>query len=135
VSAPSLRVFRLSRASYFAVLFVAFGVTPFVRSAPLILLYLIPAAAAAYIVRTATFVDASGIAVRALIGERRMPWDTIRGLSITGRSVYAVLADGSVRLPCVRVSDLAALAAASGQHLPELPEATPKFAPGRRSRR
>ena len=134
VPAPSARVFRLSRATYFAIFFVACGVTPFVRSWPLVALYLIPVAVAVYVGRTATFVDSSGIAVRALIGERRIPWSDIRGLSVTGRSIYAVLADGSVRLPCVRLADLAAVAAASGDHLPDLPEATPKYAPQRRHR-
>jgi hypothetical protein len=59
----------------------------------------------------------------------------MRGLSITGRSVYAVLESGSVRLPCVRQGDLAAVARASGGRLPEIPEERPKFAPGRRRRR
>jgi Bacterial PH domain len=135
MSVPSARVFRLSRASYFAVVFVAFGVTPFVRSWSLALVYLVPLAVACYIARTATFVDDSGIAIRAFLGERRLPWAQIRGLSITGRSVYAVLADGSIRLPCVRQTDLSAIAAASGDHLPDLPAPTPKYAPGRRTRR
>ena len=134
VPAVTTRVFRLSRATYLADFFVFCGVTPFVRSWPLVALYLIPVAVIVYIARTATFVDDSGVAVRALIGERRMPWSEIRGLSITGRNIYAVLAEASVRLPCVRLADLAALAQASGDHLPELPQATPKFAPGRRRR-
>jgi hypothetical protein len=135
MSAPSTRVYRLSRASYFAVLFVVFGVTPFVRSWPLATLYVLPVLIVVYIVRTATFVDDSGIAVRALIGERRMPWTEIRGLSVTGRSVYAVLGDASIRLPCVRLRDLTSIAAASGGHLPELTEPTEKYAPSRRTRR
>jgi hypothetical protein len=98
------------------------------------ILYVIPVAGAVFIARTATIVDEDGIAVRALIGRRLLPWDQVRGLSVTGRSVYAVTDDGAVRLPCVRVSDLAALSGASGGHVPQLPEATPKYAPSRRRR-
>jgi hypothetical protein len=79
-------------------------------------------------------VDASGITVRALIGQRRLPWNDVRGLSVTGRSIYVVTASGSVRLPCVRIADLAALTVASAGHLPPLPEATPKLPPSRRRR-
>jgi hypothetical protein len=39
-----------------------------------------------------------------------------------------------VRLPCVHVSDLAAVSAASGGRLPQLREPTPKPAAGRRRR-
>jgi hypothetical protein len=98
------------------------------------LVYLLPVAAAVYIARTATIVDDAGITVRALIGRRRLPWTDVRGLSVTGRSVYVVVADGAVRLPCVRTADLAAVARASDGHLPQLREATPKYAPSRRRR-
>jgi hypothetical protein len=59
----------------------------------------------------------------------------VRGLSVSGRSVYAVCEDGLVRLPCVTVAGLAALSAASGGHLPQLAPPTPRSAPARRPRR
>jgi len=130
----SSRVFRLPRSAYLAVLFLALCVTPLVQHPLVAILYVIPVAGAVFIARTATIVDEDGIAVRALIGRRLLPWDEVRGLSVTGRSVYAVTDDGAVRLPCVRVSDLAALSRASGGHVPQLPEATPKYAPSRRRR-
>jgi hypothetical protein len=49
--------------------------------------------------------------------------------------VLLVLADGAVRLPCVRVADLGAVSRASGGHLPELRDPVPRFAPQRRRRR
>jgi hypothetical protein len=49
--------------------------------------------------------------------------------------VYLVCRDGAVRLPCVRISDLAALSKASGGRLPAVAEPTAKFAPSRRPRR
>jgi hypothetical protein len=146
----SSRVFRLPRMAYAIVLFLALCVTAFApgpRSglyrgdegtsldSPLWwLIYLLPVAAAAYIARTATIVDDAGITVRALLGRRRLPWADVRGLSVTGRSVYAVTGDGAVRLPCVRIADLAAVSLASDGHLPPLREATPKYAPSRRRR-
>jgi len=101
-----------------------------------LLLLVIPVVAAIFIRRTATIVDTEGITVRAAFGSRRLPWESIRGLSVTGRSVYAVLfGGGSVRLPCVTVADLAGVSRASGGRLPEVAAPRPKFAPSRRSRR
>jgi hypothetical protein len=131
----SSRVFRLPRSAYLVVLFLALCTTPLVQHPLASIAYLIPVAAAVFIARTATIVDARGITVRALAGHRILPWADVRGLSVTGRSVYAVTDGGAVRLPCVRLADLAALSAASGGHLPQLPEATPKYAPSRRTRR
>ncbi|HEY7048654.1 MAG TPA: PH domain-containing protein [Jatrophihabitantaceae bacterium] len=130
----SSRVFRLPRSAYLAVLFLALCVTPLVQHPLAAILYVIPVAGTVFIARTATIVNEDGIAVRALIGRRMLPWDQVRGLSVTGRNVYAVTDDGAVRLPCVRVSDLAALSGASGGRVPQLPEATPKYAPSRRRR-
>ncbi len=127
-------MFRLPRSAYLAVLFLALCATPLVQHPLASFVYVIPVAAAVFIARTATIVDDHGITVRALAGHRRLPWTDLRGLSVTGRNVYAVTDAGAVRLPCVRLADLAALSAASGGHLPQLPEATPKYAPSRRRR-
>jgi hypothetical protein len=110
------------------------------QGAPLVvgwhtLLLVIPAVIALFIRRTATFVDSDGIRVRAVLGSRRLPWPEIRGVAVSGRSIYAVLADGSVRLPCVRQSDLGAVSRASEGRLPPIADAKPKFAPQRRRRR
>ena len=146
---PPAQTFRLPRTAYLALLFIAFGVWPVAlyggestsggyaspaALTPAIVLFVLPLVAACYIARTATVVNASGITVRALFGAREFGWDEIRGLSLTGTTVYAVLADGSVRLPCVRLTDLAALSRASGGRLPEIAEARPKYAPQRRRR-
>ena len=130
----SPRVFRLPKQAYLAVLALAFGVTPMVQHPLAAVVYVVPVAAAIFIARTATVVDGDGLAVRALVGRRLLRWADVRGLSVTGRSVYAVTDDAAVRLPCVRVSDLAALSAASGGRLPDLPEAKQKYAPSSRRR-
>jgi hypothetical protein len=145
---PRTRIFRLPRTTYLVLLFLAAGAWPTAlyggqaggysstaALSPLVLLFLLPFIAAAFIARTATVVDADGLTVRAAFGKRRLPWGEVRGLAITGSTVYAVLADGSVRLPCVRVADLAEVSRASGGRLPEIAEPTPKYPPQRRRRR
>jgi len=134
----------LPAPAYLVVLFLLFGTAPLAltgdgsyaaRAAlgPRALLILI--LAALFIARTRTVVGESGVSVRAVLGTRHMAWSEIRGLSVTERTVYVVCRDGSVRLPCVRISDLAAVSAASGGRLPEVAPATPKYAPSRQRRR
>jgi Bacterial PH domain len=147
------RVFRLPAPAYLVVLFLFFGVMPVAftasafhfdakggeQGAPGVigwptLFLLVPVLAAVFIRRSATIVDAAGIRVRALFGSRQLSWDDLRGISVDGRSVYAVLPDGSLRLPCVRVADLGAVSRASGGRLPEIDDPKPKYAPQRRRR-
>ena len=149
------QTFRLPRSAYFVVLFLLFCTIPLALAGngihnadpdsgssasdvvlgPRLLLLLIPIAAAVFIARTRTRVDERGVSVHALFGRRLLPWIEVRGLSVTDRSVYAVCADGAVRLPCVRVGDLHAIAAASGGRLPDIPPAPVKSAPARRPSR
>jgi hypothetical protein len=137
-------ILRLPRSSYLGIAFLVVGIAPLglyggsdhpeqARISLLTLLYLIPVLAAFYIARTLTLVNSDGIVVRALFGQRAVLWSDVRGLSVGGRNIYAVLTDGAaLRLPCVRVRDLAAVSAASGGRLPELPEVELKPAPSRR---
>ncbi len=133
-SASGARNFRLPRSAYLVVVLLALGVTVLVQHPIAAIAYVVPIAAAVFVLRAATIVDAGGLTVRALVGQRRISWTSVRGLSVTGRNVYAVTDEGSIRLPCVRIADLAAVAAASAGHLPPLPEVPPKFAPTRRRR-
>jgi hypothetical protein len=132
--------------AYLTVLFLLFCVAPLALAStaeqlsrptlgPRVVLFAIPVLAAVFIARWATIVDRSGIVVRAAFGQTRLPWDDIRGLSVSGSTVYAVLPDGSMRLPCVRVSDLAELARASDGRLPKIADPTPKYAAQRPRRR
>jgi len=151
-----VRVFRLPRSAYLAVLFLLFCTVPLAFStdggrgirdvtdsdnaisgfqlSPLVVLLVIPILAAVFIARTATIVDGDGIRVRALFGSRALPWASLRGLSVDERSVYAVTEDAAVRLPCVRVANLHELAAVSGGRLPEIARPKPKAAPMKRRR-
>lgn len=138
--------FRLPRSAYLAVLFLLFCAAPIAFSADggneggpagltwRVVFLLVPALAAVFIARTATVVSPDGLRIRAAFGSRSIRWGAVRGLSVNGNSIYVVLLDGSVRLPCVRVSDLAELSRASGGRLPELPDPVAKYAPSRRRR-
>lgn len=142
------RVFRVPKTAYLMLLFLIVGAWPTAlyggqdggasspaKIGPLIVLFLIPIGAALYIARTGTAVDEQGVTVRALFGSRRLPWTQIRGLSVSGTAVYAVLSDGSMRLPCVRQGDLGAVARASGGRLPDIGDPQPKYAPSPHRRR
>lgn len=148
MSAPAeTRIFRLPRSAYLAVLFLLFCAAPLALSQRggdegsatgwswRVVLLLIPVLAAVFIARTATFASPDGLRVRATFGSRRLSWDDVRGLSVTGNSVYAVLDDGALRLPCVTKGDLAAISKSSGGRLPEIAEPVRKYAPGRRRMR
>jgi hypothetical protein len=102
---------------------------------PQAIVLVIPVLAAVYIARTATIVTENGLRVRALFGARDLPWDEVRGLTVSGRAIYAVLTDGAVRLPCVRIAHLGPLSRLSGGRLPEMADAVPKPAPAREFRR
>lgn len=84
---------------------------------------LLPLAIAIWAVRAGTDVDSTGIQVRAMIGQRRIPWSRIAelGSDQRGRAV-ARLTDGArVALPAVRAGDLPRLIEASGQPLDPRP--------------
>ena len=139
-------MFRLPAMAYLAVLFLLFGAAPVAFTAqgaqseqavvgPQTLVLLVPVLAAVFIARWATIFDADGVTVRAAFGRRRFGWGDVRGLALEGTRVHLVLADGAVRLQCVRVADLGAMSRASGGHLPVLADPKQKFAPQRRRRR
>ena len=131
--------------AYLAVLVLLFCVAPLAftadgsQGAPVAVgaqtaLLVIPLLAGLVVARTATIVDTAGVTVRLPFGRRAVAWAEVRGLSLGERSVYAVTDAGALRLPCVRTADLAAVSRASGGHLPELSEPTPKHPPQRRRR-
>lgn len=126
------RVGRASRVTFrhHAALTVAatvtiVGGTPLVAAAPwLAPALLVPLAVAIWAWRAGTDADADGLRVRALFGERRIPWtDVTRLVPIGGNRVAAELADGSaVPLTAVTPAHLPRLVSASGQRLSTAPE-------------
>jgi hypothetical protein len=96
--------------------------TPFAFGAPFFwLVYLIPIGIVVWTLRVRTTVDPETVAVRRMVGGRRVPWSEISSLRLRDRArVSAVLTDGGeLPLPAVHVRDLPQLAAASGGSLPD----------------
>ncbi|WP_235022719.1 PH domain-containing protein [Amycolatopsis alkalitolerans] len=97
-------------------LMVCLAPTAFAEVPGLWALYAIPLALIVFVVRTKTVATPQGLDVRTVFGHRELPWDALKGLSITKRAkVRAVLADDStIPLPSVRTRHLPVLALVSG---------------------
>jgi hypothetical protein len=118
---------RTPRVTLFPVFALAICTLPLASAAPwLAVLWLLPIAVGAWVLRAGVDVDTGGLTVRALLGSRRFGWDEVAGLSAGRRGqLSAVLrSGGSVRLPVVRARHLPLLAAASGGRVPD-PTAAP----------
>jgi Bacterial PH domain len=113
---------RTPRIALLPVLTLAVCTIPLASAAPgLAVLWLLPIAVGAWVLRAGVDVDADGLTVRALLGSRRLRWDDVAGLSAGPRGeLSAVLrSGGSLRLPAVRARHLPLLAAASGGRVPD----------------
>jgi hypothetical protein len=115
-------VFRISPLVVLVALAFTVCATPFAFGAPFFwLVYLIPIGIVVWTLRVRTTVDPETVAVRRVVGGRRVPWSQISSLRLRDRArVSAVLTDGGeLPLPAVHVRDLPQLAAASGGSLPD----------------
>jgi PH (Pleckstrin Homology) domain-containing protein len=124
---PSRAVFRVSPLVVLVALTFAVCATPVALAAPYLwLIYLVPVGIIVWTLRVRTVADPETVAVRRVVGGRRVPWSEITSVRV-GRArnpgtarVSAVLNDGSeLTLPAVHVRDLPRLAAVSGGHLPD----------------
>ncbi len=105
------------------------GLVAFVGAIPLAVtrwyltpILLVPLALAIWAWRSGTDADADGLTIRAMFGQRRLPWNRIVGFVPDRRRVTAVLDGGtSVRLPGVAPGDLASLLQAGGQKIRKSP--------------
>jgi len=71
---------------------------------------LIPTAILIWAWRSGTDVSTEGLVVRALLGQRRIPWDAVREVSARGRRAQVTLSNGAiVPLPTVGQADLVAI--------------------------
>lgn len=124
---PPRAVFRISPLVVLAALTFAVCATPVAFAAPFLwLVYLIPVGIIVWTLRVRTVADPEAVAVRRVVGGRRVPWSEITSVHL-GRArnpgaarVSAVLDDGSeLALPAVHLRDLPRLAAVSGGRLPD----------------
>jgi Bacterial PH domain len=120
-------VFRVSPLVVLVALTFAVCATPVALAAPYLwLIYLVPVGIIVWTLRVRTVADAETVAVRRVVGGRRVPWSEIKSVHL-GRArnpgtarVSAMLSDGSeLTLPAVHVRDLPRLAAVSGGRLPD----------------
>ncbi len=114
--------FRHNQAILVAAIVAFIGALP-LASARWWLLWvlLVPLAVAVWAWRAGTDADARELRLRALVGQRRVPWNRVAELAgdSRGRAV-ARLDDGEVvMLPAVRATELPRLIAVTGQELPD----------------
>jgi hypothetical protein len=124
--------FRVPRTALIAVAALAVCVLPLASARPwLAVLWVLPLAAAAWVVRTGVDVDRDGLTVRAVAGSRRVRWDDLAGLAADGRGRLSAVrrGGGAVRLPVLRARHLPLLAAASGGRVPDPDAAQPADRP------
>ena len=100
-----------------AVAFLALCLSPIAfQGGTWFLLFLIPLAGAAWVVRSRTLVDTEGVHVRRLLGTRSMAWSDVATLRLVQRGwVHAVPQEGpDLELRGVRIRDLGRVGEASG---------------------
>ncbi|EIE97903.1 PH domain-containing protein [Saccharomonospora glauca] len=115
-------VFRVPGTALIGVLMLFMCMFPFAAALPyLLVLLLVPIVLAVWIVRTRTTATREGLTVRTLLGTRDVPWDAIKGFTITPKStVVAVLTDDTtVPLPSVRTRHLPVLSLVSEGRVPD----------------
>jgi hypothetical protein len=88
-----------------------------------LLLLLVPAVIAAWVVRVGVDIGDDGLTVRSLLGQRQVPWTRLAGIRVAPRGDLWLVttARTEVRLPVMRARDLPRLSALSGGRL-EVPE-------------
>jgi len=119
--------FRTNRTTLLAVFVFAICLTTLTAASPWFLLVLVvPALIAAWVLRTGFDIDGEAVTVRSLLGRRRVPWTEVAGVRVGERAdLWLVTTGGTeVRLPAVRARDLPAIGRASEGRIPvpELPE-------------
>ncbi|GAB2917617.1 hypothetical protein GCM10027280_00790 [Micromonospora polyrhachis] len=116
-SANTIR-FRHSQAILVAAIVAFIGTLPLASARWfLVPLLLVPLAVGVWAWRAGTDADPQGLHLRALFGQRLIPWSRVVELTADPRGQAVVrLDDGShTRLPAVRAEDLHKLVTASGQ--------------------
>ncbi|WDZ87339.1 PH domain-containing protein [Micromonospora cathayae] len=120
MSRPDTIRFRHSQAIVAAAIVAFIGALPVANArwylAPVLL---VPLAILVWSWRAGTDVDRREVRVRALLGQRRLPWERIVSLAVDprGRAVARLDDGGQVLLPAVRGTDLPQLVAVTGQPL------------------
>jgi hypothetical protein len=108
---------RMSRTMLLPVVVFALCLLPVaLLSSWALLVLLVPALLALWVLRVGVTVGDDGIGVQSLVGRRRLGWDELAGIRVgERRDLWLVTTRGTeVRLPVLRARDLPRLAALSG---------------------
>jgi hypothetical protein len=108
---------RMSRTMLLPVVVFALCLLPVaLLSSWALLVLLVPALLALWVMRVGVTVGDDGIGVQSLVGRRRLGWDELAGIRVgERRDLWLVTTRGTeVRLPVLRARDLPRLAALSG---------------------
>lgn len=101
-----------------AALIATIGAIPLASAGwPFLPAMLVPLVVALWAWRAGTDADADGLRLRAVLGQRLVPWSSIAELGgdPRGRAVARLVDGGLLRLPAVRAKDLTRLVTASGR--------------------
>ena len=113
--------FRVNRATLLGVLAFALCLTTLTAASPwFLLVLLVPAVIAAWVLRTGFDVDGDAVTIHSLLDRRRVPWSEVAGVRVGERGdLWLVTTGGTeLRLPAVRARDLPAIGRASGGRIP-----------------
>ena len=113
--------FRVNRATLLGVLAFALCLTTLTAASPwFLLVLLVPAVIAAWVLRTGFDVDGDAVTIHSLLDRRRVPWSEVAGVRVGERGdLWLVTTGGTeLRLPAVRARDLPAIGRASGGCIP-----------------
>ena len=111
---------RMSRTALLPVVVLLVCVVPLAFAAPwALVLLLVPALAAAWVLRVGVDVGEDALTVRSVVGSRRVPWTELAGIRVGDRgALFLVTTAGTeLRLPVLRARDLPWLASLSGGHI------------------
>ncbi|GAB3153687.1 hypothetical protein GCM10027290_46960 [Micromonospora sonneratiae] len=114
--------FRHNQAIWVAAVVAFIGALPLASARWYFLpVLLIPLAVGVWAWRAGTDADSQGLRLRALFGQRLIPWTQVAELTAdqNGQAVVRLVDGSNTRLPAVRATDLRKLVAASGQRLDE----------------
>ncbi len=108
---------RMSRTMLLPVVLFALCLLPVVFVTPwALLVLLVPALLALWVLRVGVTVGDDGVGVQSLVGRRRYGWDELAGIRVGRRGNLWLVTNRSteLRLPVLRARDLPRLSALSG---------------------
>ena len=114
---PTPARLRMSRTALLPVVLLFLATLPVAASGPWgPVVFLLPLAVAAWVVRVGVDVADDGITVRSLLGQRTVAWAELAGIRVAEKgALWLVTTRGTeVRMPVLRARDLPRLAELSG---------------------